>query len=619
MFRSAATTKCARRFKISRSLATESIRERFLSGEDLDPSQESRIREPILRSWRRARLAGATDRSARLPFDSAVVSDSVLMQAAEPVLTKLAEDLVLDQSSLLVADRHAHILRTWTPDPTFRKKMERIGSLAGHSGAESVVGTNGVGTPIEEGRPYMVIGAEHTADVLTDDACFGAPVYSPISRRLQGVITLTTMVKDASPLLPGLINHAARMIGDRMLDLSSIRERVLLEKFLVTSKQSKRTAVVSGDILLESPGASEHLRDINQQVLWATISDSISTRHPKRILHFPTETSVIEILCSAVVFNDQVIGAIIEVLDQAESPLAKKSAAQEPPSERWTPLSASLPGTSPAWLSTLEQAEAAMKAKIPVVVFGAPGTGKTTLLLKMLEQACPGHRPLILDATMTSDNADEWIGALQSGLREPAPLVLKHIGALDDATARRVVEAILQSPRLLELGLLHGTSSAQSLHPFSEEHQALLDILAVGRIDMPNLRERKQDFRVLLKALERKFAPTKNITYTQGAFNALTRAPWPGNLRQLESMMRGVFALGRTSEITIDQLPPTIAEYAARRDLTMLEQLEVDGIINALIKCGGNKVVAAEMLGVSRSTLYRKMGTYKLDAERFFF
>jgi len=87
----------------------------------------------------------------------------------------------------------------------------------------------------------------------------------------------------------------------------------------------------------------------------------------------------------------------------------------------------------------------------------------------------------------------------------------------------------------------------------------------------------------------------------------------------LESMMRGVFALGRTSEITIDQLPPTIAEYAARRDLTMLEQLEVDGIINALIKCGGNKVVAAEMLGVSRSTLYRKMGTYKLDAERFFF
>lgn len=83
--------------------------------------------------------------------------------------------------------------------------------------------------------------------------------------------------------------------------------------------------------------------------------------------------------------------------------------------------------------------------------------------------------------------------------------------------------------------------------------------------------------------------------------------------------MRGVFALGRSSESTIDQLPPSIVEYASRRDLTMLEQLEVNGIINALIKCGGNKVVAAEMLGISRSTLYRKMSTYKLDAERYFF
>lgn len=83
--------------------------------------------------------------------------------------------------------------------------------------------------------------------------------------------------------------------------------------------------------------------------------------------------------------------------------------------------------------------------------------------------------------------------------------------------------------------------------------------------------------------------------------------------------MRGVFALERSSEISIDQLPPSIAEYAARRDLTMLEQIEVDGIVNALIRCGGNKVVAAEMLGISRSTLYRKMSTYKLDAERFCF
>ena len=124
--------------------------------------------------------------------------------------------------------------------------------------------------------------------------------------------------------------------------------------------------------------------------------------------------------------------------------------------------------------------------------------------------------------------------------------------------------------------------------------------------------------RAILHVFERKYASAVNISYTQGAYTALTRAPWPGNLRQLDSVMRGVFSLGRRNEVTVDQLPPAIAAYARRRDLTMLEQLEVDGIINALIRCFGNKVLAAEMLGISRSTLYRKISGYKLDEERLF-
>lgn len=596
----------------------DDVRDRFLSDGKLNSRMEQLVRPVVLDSWKRSRLLGVADRSVRLPFESPIVSDSVLLRAARPILARLADELDLDHASLLIADRHSRILQTWNPNGKFARRMEGIGSVAGHSGAEEVIGTNGIGTPATDRRASMIVGAEHLAEALTDFACVGAPIYDPVTRRSQGVVTLTGVVEDASPILPGLINQAAREVGRQLLNLSSMRERVLFDSFLVASRQGRAMAVVGGDILMENPAASEYLRHIDKTTIWLMVSEAVSLHRPKRTIYIETETAITELACSAVVFDDEVIGAIIEVVNQKNHTAPLTDLPPKRTRETWTPLSESLPGTSRPWVYAREQAESAMRASLPVVVFGASGTGKFTLLRHMFDRVAPGQKPMVCDGQESLNSPEAWLTDLRAALEGSTPVILRHIDALDNETAQRVADSLSANPSLLERALVMGTASAQGSKEQSAGHQSLLDVLAVGRIDMPNLRERKQDMRILLRNFERKYASSLNITYTPGAYAALSRAPWPGNLRQLEAVMRGVLALGRRSEVTSDQLPPAIASYARRRDLTMLEQLEVDGIVNALIRCDGNKVLAAEMLGISRSTLYRKISGYKLDEERLF-
>jgi transcriptional regulator of acetoin/glycerol metabolism len=595
----------------------DDLRDTFLSDGKLDLRMEQMVRPVVLESWKRSRGFGTATRYTELPLHAPIVTDSVLLRAARPILSTLADELGMSNASLLIADRHARILETWISNQDLARKLERVGSAPGHTAAEEVVGTNGVGTPAADRKASMIVGAEHIAEILTDFACVGAPINNPITGRPEGIVTLTALASDASPILPSLINQAAREVGRQLVNLASMRERVLLDSFLTASRLGRAVAVVGGDVLMENPAATEYLHHIDKTTLWMIVSESVTASRPKRTVRLETEVAITELNCTAIVFDDEMIGAIVEVVQQIHTePLTALPTA--PTSPNWPPLAESLPGTSQAWVYARDQAESAMRASLPVVVFGAPGTGKFTLLRHMLDRVAPRQTPTVLDAQDAQKDVEAWMDELIAALDEGTPLIFRHLDSLDEQVAQRAADHLAAAPALLARGLVLGTAGAQGSRALEPGHQALLDLIAVGRIDMPNLRERKQDMRSLLHVFERKYASAVSISYTQGAYTALSRAPWPGNLRQLDSVMRGVFSLGRRNEVTIDQLPPAIAAYARRRDLTMLEQLEVDGIINALIRCFGNKVLAAEMLGISRSTLYRKISGYKLDEERLF-
>ncbi|MDF2443231.1 MAG: sigma-54 dependent transcriptional regulator, acetoin dehydrogenase operon transcriptional, partial [Subtercola sp.] len=513
----------------------DDLRDTFLSGGRLDLGMEKLVRPVVLESWKRSRGFGTASRYSQLPFQSPIVSDSVLLRAARPILSSLAEELGLSNASLLVADRHARILETWVSNSDLARRLERVGSVPGHSAAEEVVGTNGIGTPAADGRASMIVGAEHISDVLTDFACVGAPISNPITGRPEGIVTLTALASDASPILPSLINQAAREVGRQLLNLSSMRERVLFDAFLSAARHGRAVAVIGGDVLMENPSATEYLHHVDKSTLWMIVSESVSVTRPKSTVRLETETAMTELNCSAVVFDQEMIGAIVEVVQQVHTEISS-GLPVAPASPSWPPLAESLPGTSPAWAYAREQAESAMRASLPVVVFGAPGTGKFTLLRHMLDRIAPRSVPTVLDAQDARRDPEGWLDDFSAALDASTPVVLRHLDALDDEVAQRAAERLAAPAGALPRGFILGTAGAQGSKALAEGHQALLDLIAVGRIDMPNLRERKQDMRTLLHVFERKYASAVSISYTQGAYTALSRAPWPGNLRQLDAV-----------------------------------------------------------------------------------
>jgi len=147
--------------------------------------------------------------------------------------------------------------------------------------------------------------------------------------------------------------------------------------------------------------------------------------------------------------------------------------------------------------------------------------------------------------------------------------------------------------------------------------------LNVIRIELPALRQRTEDIPLLVDHFVRKFAETarRKVDGVQAeAMAALKCHHWPGNIRELEHTIERAVLLGKHPTIELADLPPQLAAraetevvvaQAMARHLT-LSEIEREYIGRVLNATQGNKAEAARILGVDRTTLYRKLEEYKL-------
>jgi transcriptional regulator of acetoin/glycerol metabolism len=243
--------------------------------------------------------------------------------------------------------------------------------------------------------------------------------------------------------------------------------------------------------------------------------------------------------------------------------------------------------------------------RVPVLVSGEPGVGKLTVAHAIHRQAGEQGPFTVLDADLARvDGVRQWLDGVRSHLVDrTGSLVLRHLEALDGPAARALSTLITQ----------HRTGAAARVvatisrpRPgFERSTSALLDALPAV-VQVPPLRERPEDLADIVPVLLRRHAGSPGLRCSAEVMQALTRAEWPGNVRQLESVIQGIVARRPRGVIVLQDLP---AEYRSPpwRRLTRLERAEREAILEVLVQTGGNKVRAAALLGISRATLYRRL------------
>jgi transcriptional regulator with PAS, ATPase and Fis domain len=145
--------------------------------------------------------------------------------------------------------------------------------------------------------------------------------------------------------------------------------------------------------------------------------------------------------------------------------------------------------------------------------------------------------------------------------------------------------------------------------------------LNVVNIHVPPLRERKEDIPLLAAAFVKEFAeenekPVEGIDAKARAL--LYNYSWPGNVRELRNCMESAVVMSKSAVITPDDLPPSIAtdsesDYVRVQLGTTLEDAERELIRANLAAQNGNKSRTAEILGIGRKTLHRKISEYQLE------
>jgi transcriptional regulator of acetoin/glycerol metabolism len=594
-------------------------RSRFLSADEVAGGA---VRDSILASWRRSRsLDVAADHlpaQQLRPWDR----EDPLLAAAGPVLRQLGEQLADEPVSVLLTDASGTVLQRADNDAAIGRYLDAVALAPGFSYSEGTVGTNGIGTALAERRPTWVDGFEHYADRLDRLACAGAPIHHPVSGQLVGALDLTSWSNGHSALMLALATSTAQRIEKGMLGRLGQADLTLFREYLHACRHSPGIVLaLDRNVVMMNGAARRSLSAADQSALLERAMDVLGTDRAGTIVAGLPSGASARMLYRPIAGRRGVAGGIF-VVSVAAPPRPFAGTAPDPDGSarghaRGRPhvqlrLRGAV-GSSAAWQRCASASLACRRSGDWLVLRGEAGTGKRTLLAAVQQHAEPGGHFRALDGAQVGaepDHVDAFLDVVAEELgRDLGTMAITHADRMPPEALRALGEVLQQYAD--DAGRRGSVWVALTVSD-GEQPTELAGCLLPHfphTIEVPSLRHHSEDVPELVAALLEQLSHGHRLSFDFAALQQLSRATWPGNVTQLHRVLAEVVAHRRTGLVTAADLPPE-TRSAVRRRLSTLESLERDAIVQSLTAHAGSKSLASAELGMSRSSIYRKIRDY---------
>ncbi len=624
------------------------------------------VPEFIVRSWQRSLINGVPvdDESREIPLltgrelTCAKEESRDLLNHSLPVMENLYEQIIHTSSKVLLADASGVVLHSYG-DPDFLGRTRKVSLLPGGIWSEGIRGTNAIGTSLVEQEPVVVHSAEHFIASNHFLTCSASPIFDPFGR-IMGVLDVSGDGRVHQPHTMALVRISVQQIENQMFSCGFEHDLVLhfhvRPEFVGTMYEGIAVFSQDGKFLAANRNALQHLEMDRYQAESHCFSSLFNSplaaifdqpgQFPRPVQQLRTCTGI-TIYCrgkTRLINTSKVPLVMGKPVSASPAPLGD--------AER-KPLLEELELGDLGMQKLIARARKVLGHDIPFLLEGESGTGKELFARAMHYSSSRRGGPFValncaalpeglIESELFGYQEGAFTGAKRKGYSgkirqaDGGTLFLDEIGDMPLLFQARLLR-VLQERSVSPLG---GAESYQvDFALICATNRRMRQEVEAGRfredlyyrlngllITLPRLRQR-MDRLELAKTMITGLVPFgRTVTMSKGVMTLFENHPWPGNIRQMHSVLRTAVALlGYDSEITVEHLPedfmeqsslqadaPPLREQDSQRLLsppqgTSLENMEKNAIRDAVRECRGNMAAAARRLGISRNTLYRKM------------
>ncbi|MCB1956896.1 MAG: sigma-54-dependent Fis family transcriptional regulator [Rhodocyclaceae bacterium] len=640
----------------------------------------------VVKSWQRCRQSGLDNGvrgsdigcAANTALKEARDRNDFLLSHSRGILNHLYEQIRSTGSVVILSDSTGMVLES-LGDPEFVDRANQVALRPGASWAETLRGTNAVGTALVEQRPIEIVGSEHYFDCNSFLTCSASPIFDA-GGRLLGALDISGDYRSHQRHTLGLVRLTSQILEKRLFEAEFAQELLVFfhtgMEYVGTLQEGVLSFTPDGTLLAANRPAIEALslnRAMMRQLDFGMIFEGNFGDFVDRAARDPHTLSSLALRHGGRVFARMRV-PVHHNAPQSSMPLhtprvepaparhARKCEAPE------TPTLSCLDTGDGRLRAAVQRASKVVGKDIPLLILGESGVGKE-MFAKAFHHSGPRRdKPFVaLNCAAIPENLIEselfgYVGGAFTGARKEGytgkiqqasggTLFLDEIGDMPLSLQARLLR-VLQERIVVPLGGVKAVPVDISL--VCATHRNLPEAVRSGvfrqdlyyrvnglTVTLPALRERS-DIRSLIETIiDLEIEPGRDVVVSEEVHAFFARYGWPGNIRQLQNVLRVALALLDDDErvITATHLPEELFAIECDSDASSerfesqgsasippqpamaampgasvggsgesLEAIELRAIERVLAECQGNVSAAARRLGISRNTLYRKLG-----------